>query len=228
MFCQHCGSALPPGGATCARCGGATPAAAASAGAPAPYPPGAPPPYSAAAPCAPYAARRGSGVGIVVAVVVGVFALIVVAAIVAAIALPALTASQKARAPARSSAGATQCRQNVYQIGVYRNLYRERHQKAPAALRDLWGPGFASDPRILICPQTGPAASAPPPGGPWESVAPFVSYEYRSSDAFPGPGDLIILWDRTPHRDGQRCVLFADGRSEFVDELRFQELSKRR
>ncbi len=218
MFCQFCGTPIPAGGAACPKCGGPALVAAAPAGQPGPFAPqpGGFVPYTPP--------PRSSSFPWVLVGAIGCLGLIVVAGIGAAVVLPMRSSLEAARVSSRT----TDCKNHLKQLGVYVHLYESKNRKYPPDLRSLWKPDLATDPDIFTCPvasgKTDRSTSASP-GRPWESFSSRVSYDYR----FPERGDATALdalmaWDRAPHPNGKRCVLYFMGRVDEVDQATFERL----
>lgn len=216
MFCQFCGTPIPAGGTGCPKCGG--PASAPPAGQPGPFAPqpGGFAPYPQPA--------RSSGLPWFLFAGIGCLGLIVVVGIVSAIAIPMMTRVSSARSISRK----IDCKNHLKQLGIYIALYESKNRKYPPDLRSLWRPDLATDPGIFICPVASGNAGATPlpaPGSTWESFASRVSYDYRFPERGDGTApDVLIAWDRTPHPDGKRCVLFFQGRVDEVDQANFERL----
>lgn len=218
MFCQFCGTPIPAGGSACPKCGGPALAAAQPAGQPGPF---APQPGGFAS--YPQPPRSSSFPWILIGVV-GCLGLLVVAGIVTAVVLPMRSSLQAARVSSRTS----DCKNHLKQLGVYIALYESKNRKYPPDLKSLWKPDLATSPDIFTCPvHSGQSGSTRnfAPGASWESFSSRVSYDYR----FPVQGDAtapgaLMAWDRTPHPNGKRCVLFFQGRVDEVDQATFDRL----
>ena len=206
MFCMTCGTAMPSGAATCPKCGAAAapPAPVASpafAAAPMPY-------YQAPPP------RPSSGFPWILVLGIGCFVFFVIP-VLAALLIPALAA-------ARTNSRAVGCRNDLKQIGIYVDLYQAKFKEYPPDLQSLWRPDMATDPVLFICPVTGSRTSVEH-ATRYEDFSSRVSYEYRAPEPGSKPSSaFIIAWDRTPHPDRRRCVLYYGGRVEIIEESDFR------
>lgn len=208
MFCPSCGSALPETAASCPKCG-----APRAAAAPAPPPvqfyqgPGVPPPPP----------RSSGGFPWLLVAVLGCGGLVVGGGILAALILPALAA-------ARGASRATDCKNHLKQIGVYCALYESKFKAYPPTLSYLWRPDMATDANLFRCPQkTGKRSSSTVRS---ENFPADVGYEYRCPppeiETDPNYASVVMAWDREPHSDGKRAVLFFTGRVELLDQEAFE------
>jgi hypothetical protein len=218
MFCTSCGSAIPQGNATCVQCGAPAPAAAA-APAFAPSPQFAPPGYAQR----PMPQQASSTPWLVIGLV-GCGGLFVVGAIIAALAVPMTSRLSAARSASRT----TDCKNNLKQIGVYMSLYESQFRAYPPDLKSMWRPDMATNPDLFTCPVASGRprnSELPAPGTRWESFSSQVSYVYRhpSRDDETSPNE-IVAWDRAPHPDGTRCVLYFQGRVDVADPATFERL----
>ncbi|MBI2920090.1 MAG: DUF1559 domain-containing protein [Planctomycetes bacterium] len=204
MFCASCGSALPESSASCPKCGAAR---AAAAPAPVRFYPGPPVPP----------ARSSSPFPWILIAVLAFGGVVVGTGILAALLVPAL-------ASARAASRATDCRNHLKQIGVYCALYESRYKAYPPTLSHLWRPDMATDANLFRCPQkTGKRASS---AARVEKFPSDVGYEYRcpppSIETDPNYDSVVVAWDRDPHSDGKRAVLFFTGRVDLLDQAAFE------
>jgi len=162
----------------------------------------------------------------VIIAVVGCFGVIFVGGILAALILPAL-------AGARKASRSVDCRNHLKQIYVYVELYEGRFQSYPDTLRDIWRPDMATDPNLFVCAAQGKPLN--PPAGKtwtWEHFAGLVTVDYRKPAFSPAPGTLrdsdavLLAWERSPHADGRRNVVYLSGRTATLDEVTFQAALK--
>jgi hypothetical protein len=121
------------------------------------------------------------------------------------------------------------CRAHLRQIGVYFSLYRDRFHQEPSGFRDICRPEMATDKGIFICPFRPPQEHIHDSDsglfGPYEQYEHLAGYDYRPPTAGAGSGERwAVAWDRDPHPDGRRCVLFYDGTVELVDAAAFPQL----
>lgn len=118
------------------------------------------------------------------------------------------------------------CRDNLRQIGVYFSLYRDRFHHEPSGFRDICRPEMATDKWIFICPFRPPQEHIHDSDsglfGPYERYEHLVGYDYKAPPAGAGATERrAVAWDRAPHPDGRRCVLFFDGTVEILGEAGF-------
>ncbi|MEK7469306.1 MAG: DUF1559 domain-containing protein [Planctomycetota bacterium] len=226
MFCQFCGTPIAVGGSACPKCG--APATGGLASAAAPQNAFAPPPGGnwTASPIPP---RQGSSTPWILIAAVGCLGIVFVGAIAAAILLPAFAAARKATRT-------VDCRNDMKQIGVYVLLYESKYRDYPEALRDIYRPDLATDPNIFICPVNGqPFKSPSSTSMKWDDFSSRVGIEYLKPPSFDPMNDrvrdiskVLMAWERTPHSDGRRTVLFVTGRVDTVDDAMFQAILKAR
>ncbi|MCE9583680.1 MAG: DUF1559 domain-containing protein [Planctomycetes bacterium] len=227
MFCMSCGKALPDGALSCASCGAPVTRQAAPPAGNAYAPPNIPAGNSAFAPSfasrAPGAPPSGSSFPWLIIGLVGCFGVVVVIGIISAITLPALSA-------ARNSSRATDCKNRMKQLGVYFSLYESKFKAYPPGLKSIWRPDMATDPSIFMCPVNGTHEKrefSSTSAMRYEDFASRVTVEYR----FPPDGDatrpdFLMAWDKSPHPDGRRTVLFFQGRVDTLDQSEFERAQK--
>ena len=117
------------------------------------------------------------------------------------------------------------CMNRLKQIGISCGQYRSRFHSDPPTLRALYET-VLSHPTTFACRWDGLRTSVDP-GVPWESFAAHVGYEFRPPPKIgqdPVEPGYVIAWDRKPHRDGSRCVLFFDGTVKVLDDRAFLKL----
>ncbi len=118
------------------------------------------------------------------------------------------------------------CRAHLRGIGFYFSLYRDRFHQEPSSFRDICRPEMATDKWIFICPFRPPQEHIHDSDlglfGPYEQYEHLVGYDYKPPPAGAGSTERwAVAWDRAPHPDGRRCVLFIDGTVEILDEAGF-------
>lgn len=136
-----------------------------------------------------------------------------VALLVAGLAIVAAVAAHRLGEPKRR---AERCGNGLRQIGVYFSLYRDRFGVEPATFRDICRPDMATDKWIFICPDVPPNVHLHDEDsgllGPYETYEAYVGFEYRQPGTpVADPARTAVAWDKAPHGDGLRTVLFYDG-----------------
>ena len=131
----------------------------------------------------------------------------------------------QAIAAARSKSLENDCRLRLRQIGVYCDLYRSKFGEEAPTFKAMYRPDMATDMYLFVCPVTGSHHFKDDSGehGPWDANEYMVGYEYRRPEAGTkaSPG-LVVAWDRAPHPDGKRGVLYRDGKVETLDQAAFE------
>lgn len=121
---------------------------------------------------------------------------------------------------------AERCGLVLRQIGSYFRLYRDRFGAEPATFRDICRPDMATDKWIFICLDRPPDVHFHDEDsglfGPYETYEAYVGFEYRRPEAQPAdPAKTAVAWDKAPHGDGLRTVLFYDGSVRRLTEAEF-------
>jgi len=155
---------------------------------------------------------RSTAFIIVVVVAVLLFLGVCCMGILATLLMPALL-------KAKHRANEVKCSNNLKQIGMAAIQYADDNRFYPFDASDLSGQKVLEtlvekntlDREALTCPEDAPGT---------------VSYEGFTVDRIPAnaPSDLPLAWDRKPHSDGRRNVVFLDCHTMRVDERDFAEL----
>jgi hypothetical protein len=147
---------------------------------------------------------------VIVAVLFGIC--VIGGGIMAALMAPALM-------KAKEKANQTRCQNNMRQIALGALQYADEKRFMPhvpsdptgaAAIELLFKFNYLDNREVLSCP------SAEAPGVDYEGF--IVPLKATASST------TMLLWEKKPHVDGKRSIVFVDCNSARVDEGMFQEL----
>lgn len=153
--------------------------------------------------------------------VVGCLALLVLAPVLAVL-LPALFSRS------RHEPG-SECRINLQHLKYFFAMYETKFGEEPQSLRALFNSGLGGkNGYLFVCPVNRGRLSVPQ-NPTWADLERWVDYEYRpppvAARGKVNP-NFVIAWDKTPHPDGTRSVMFGDKRVGRLDERELQEALK--